>query len=84
MIVAGQELPIRQCAASSRSSAGYYDSIAESLSELAQTALSTAMSHWGRDDNALLKYDTLPLHHTPTMYIPLYITVYRICVWLVN
>lgn len=26
------------------------------------------------DDNALLKYNTLPWHRTPTMYIPLYMT----------
>lgn len=68
----GRETPICQCADSSRPCTGYYDSIEERLSELVQAALSTAPSHWGRDDNTLLKYDTLPWQHA--IYMPLYIT----------
>lgn len=64
--VTEETIYIWQCAGSSCSGTGYYDSIAERLSEPAQTALSRAVSHWGRDNNALMKYDTLPLHRTPT------------------
>lgn len=81
MNVAGQETPIYLSVCrliSLPHSAGYYDSIVERLSKLAQTTLSTALSHRGRDDNALLKYDTLPWHHTPAMYIPLCITARHI------
>lgn len=64
--VTEETIYIWQCAGSSCSGTGYYDSIAERLSEPAQTALSRAVSHWGRDNNALMKYDTLPLHRSPT------------------
>lgn len=64
-----RETTICQCAGLSHSSAGYYDSIVGRLSEMVQTALSTALSHWGRDDNALLKYDTFPGTTAPLGYI---------------
>lgn len=52
--------------------AGYYDSIAEHLSCRKQHSAQLCPSGRG-DDNALLKYDTLLWHSTPTTYIPLYI-----------
>jgi len=57
-IMSGQKTPFCQCAGSSHFCAGYYSSIVEHLSELEQTALSTAVSHWARYSDALLKYDT--------------------------
>lgn len=59
--------------------AHHYNSIAGRLSELAQTALSAALSHSGRYSNALLKYDTLPWHHTRTMYNPLHNRMLQLC-----
>lgn len=70
MTVVNQEPPLCQCAVSMyrllRVNRGAFEGAGANSTQRSSVPLE------GGDDNALLKYDTLPWHYTPTTYIPLY------------
>lgn len=81
MTMASQQTAIHQHAASSCSPCvHYYDSIAEHLSESVQKSIQHSPVSVEGDDNALLKYDTVPWYCTSTMCIALYILVFSISI----